>query len=347
MKMRKTLALLLAVLAALSLCACGQSKTGDSYYSTEPQYASYNSYDSYSSAAVTTEEAYATEADYDSMEAPEPGAGNGGGLSGSGENRGKSDSSASDLDYSKIIYSADASIETTDFDATLEKLRTLIGENDGFIESSSVSGKNYYYSARGTFYGRSAQYTIRIPSARFSELMGSLSLLGNVPYSNTYTDNITTKYYDTQSRLEAYRTQEQSLLAMMEKAETVTDLLEIEDKLSEVRYNIETLQSRLTNWDRLVSYSTVTLSINEVEVYTPEKEMSFAEQLGIALRRGLSDIGNFMRDLLLWLTAALPTLAVLAAVAVVVILVIRRAKKRRAARRAAAQRTDAPADPQG
>jgi len=346
--MKKTLALMLAVLMALSLCACGQSRTESSGYYAPSQH-NDNAY----STTVTTEEAYAEmEAPSAAMDADDEAYTSAGGLSDNASGRtknGGADSSAADIDQSKIIYSAEASVETTEFDVTLEKLQALIAENNGFIESSSVSGKNYYYSSRGTFYGRSAQYTIRIPSARFSALTGSLSTLGNVPYCNTYTDNITTQYYDTQSRLEAYRTQEQSLLAMMEKAETVSDLLEIEDKLSEVRYNIESLQSRLTNWDRLVSYSTVTLSINEVEVYTPEKEMSFAKQLGIALRRGLSDIGNLLRDLLLWLTAALPTLVVLAVVVVIVLLVIRRAKKRRAARRSAAavQRADTPEDAQG
>ena len=90
------------------------------------------------------------------------------------------------------------------------------------------------------------------------------------PIPHTYTENVTSQYYDTQARLTAYQTQEARLLEMMEKAETVEDIITIEEKLTDLRYRIESLQSTLKNWDRQVSYSTISLDVEEVQEYTPE-----------------------------------------------------------------------------
>lgn len=321
-------AILLASLMLLTLCACGSSgaarKTDSSYAQSAPAAAEEysNSYSADYGFAEMPMEAAETEAAY--------------GLStNSSDIPVGAKPSAGDIAVDKIIYSASATVETTDFDDTITKLEAMIAQYGGFVESSSVSGNNYSSISRGYASRRSADYRIRIPSSSFSAVMTGLSTLGNVPYSNTYTENITSQYYDTQARLEAYRAQEQSLLEMMRSADTVSDLLEIQEQLSEVRYRIESLQSTLTNWDRQVSYSTISLSVLEVQEYTPEAKLSFGQQLGLAMSRGLKSLGEFFRDFLLWLVEALPALVILAVVVVLAVLLIRRIRRKRASSRAA------------
>ena len=218
-----------------------------------------------------------------------------------------------------------------------EKLGALIEQYGGFIESSSVRGVNIYN--RGSYGRRSADYTVRIPSKNFSTLMNELPGIGNVPYTHTYTENITAQYYDAQARLTAYETQEQSLLAMLEKAETVEDIINIEDKLTDVRYNIDSVKSRLTNWDRQVSYSTVNLSVEEVVEYSPEAKISYGERLWLSLKNGLQSVGDFFSDFLVWLVGALPALVILAVLIIVLLPLLRkwsrRSREKRAARKAA------------
>lgn len=341
MKMKKLCALTLAVLMLFSLCACGSS-------------AARGQNSSYAVAAPKEDYAYSSAA-YD-MEAEMPMAAEEAAYGGFSANAtaapaeaGSAPSaapSAGDIAVEKIIYSASATVETTVFDETIEKLDALIASYGGFVESSSISGNNYYSSSRGYSSNRSADYRIRIPSRDFATLMNSLSTLGNVPYSNTYTENITSQYYDVQARLNAYRTQEQSLLEMMEKAETVTELLEIQDYLTDVRYHIESLQSSLTNWDRQVSYSTISLTIAEVQEYTPEARLSFGQRLVSAFSRGLKGIGEFFSGLLLWLLEALPALVVLAVVVFLIVLLVRRIRRGRAARRAKKAEAQTPTPPQ-
>ncbi|MBO5497114.1 MAG: DUF4349 domain-containing protein, partial [Oscillospiraceae bacterium] len=214
----------------------------------------------------------------------------------------------------KIIYSADATVETTEFDKSIEELNAMLAECGGFVESSSVNGNNYYDSSRGNVSRRTASYTLRIPSARFSGVMEGLSRLGNVPYTYMYTENVTAQYYDVQARMQALQAQEKRLMEMMEIAETVEDIITIEDKLTDVRYRIDSLQSSLNNWDRRVSYSSLNLTIREVQVYTPETvvKITYGQRLVRAFTNSLKNAGEFFQDLLVFLVSALPTLAILA-----------------------------------
>lgn len=314
--MKKALSLLLAALLVFALCACGSADTASS--------APAASYD-----MAYTEAAYPAEAEEY------------GGFAVTGGTQLESGSGAAPKGSpEKLIYSASATVETTEFDGTIEKLSALVEQYGGFVESSSVNGSNYYTQSRGYSSTRYASYVIRVPSEKFSALMGSLSTLGNVPYSHTYTENITAQYYDTDARLTAYQTQEARLLEMMEAAETVEDLIAIEEKLTELRYQIESLQSTLKNWDRQVAYSTLDLEIQEVIEYTPESRMSYGQELALALTNGLRRTGEFFKDLLLTIVGALPALVILAVVLAILIPVW---KKHRKARRA--KKNPAPENP--
>ena len=300
-------AVLLAVMMLLSLCACG-SRNYSKQTSTVSGSAVNSSY-SYDVADYAMEEAMVADGDmaYGFSAVP---------MAASSTNttaaRG-AESEAPSENPDKIIYSADVTVETTAFDETIGRVSALVEEFGGWIEASSVSGSNYYQKARGTASTRDASFTLRIPSGRFQELMDSLSGLGNIPYSHIYTENVTAQYYDVQAHLKAYQTQETRLLEMMELAETVEDVITIEDRLTELRYQIESLQSRLNNWDRRVSYSTIALSVKEVREYTPEEKVnpSFGEELKQALKDGLENAGQFLKDLLVLLVEALPVLLLL------------------------------------
>lgn len=307
--MKKALSLLLAALLVFALCACGSADT--------PSSAPAASYD-----MAYTENAYPAEAEEY------------GGFAVTGGTQLESGSGAApEGSPEKLIYSASATVETTEFDGTIEKLSALVEQYGGFVESSSVNGSNYYTQSRGYSSTRCASYVIRVPSNKFSALMGSLSTLGNVPYSHTYTENITAQYYDTDARLTAYQVQEARLLEMMEAAKTVEDLIAIEEKLTELRYQIESLQSTLKNWDRQVAYSTLDLEVQEVIEYTPESRMSYGQELALALTNGLKRTGEFFKDLLLAIVGALPALVILAVVLAILIPVWKKRRKARKARK--------------
>ncbi|HBD85976.1 MAG TPA: hypothetical protein DC001_00950 [Clostridiales bacterium] len=221
----------------------------------------------------------------------------------------------------KIIYSAYAEIETRDFDASVAGVYSLITRYGGFLETSSVTGNDYYASRSS----RSASFVIRIPSQHFEALTGSLTELGNVPYSSTSAQNITARYNDTQSRLDAYEIEYDRLLSMLEQAKTVEEMLAIEQRLSDVRYSIQSLSDTISGWDSLISYSTVELRLDEVVEYTEEplETGNYWEEVGAAFSATLKGLGRFFKNLLKAVIAVSPILVVLAAAAAVVLLALR------------------------
>ncbi|MBR1566379.1 MAG: DUF4349 domain-containing protein [Oscillospiraceae bacterium] len=308
MNMKRSLAFLLAVLMCLSLCACGRANSANPNYKE----AAYEMSSAGMPAPMAMNAAYDYDMNYEdagfammSMAASETAA------------RGSDSDARTDApeeNPEKIIYSGDATVETTEFEKSVAALEKMIAEAGGFIESSSVNGNNYYDSSRGYTSKRSANYTLRVPSEKFAALMSSLSDIGNVPYTHTYTENVTAEYYDVQARLKALQAQEARLLEMMEIAETVEDIITIEDKLTDVRYRIDSFQSSLNNWDRRVAYSTLSITVKEVQVYTPATvtKISYGEELSRAFTDALKNAGQFFKDLLVFLVSAIPTLVILA-----------------------------------
>ncbi len=316
---------ILAVLLMLSLCACGSSKESAS---ESGQYRSYVTYD-YDGDMVAEEEygglgataVYSASAVSGTAAAKEePGAGNTG-----------SDTDG-ELNPEKIIYSGEATVETTEFENTIAALESMIDQYGGWVEASSVNGAKYSSISRGNKINRSASYTIRVPNEVFGGLMEGLSALGNVPYSHVYTENVTSQYYDTQARLTTYQAQEQRLMELLDKAESVSDVIEIENELTEVRYRIESMQTSLRSWDRRVSWSTLSLSVNEVTEYTPEKGKSYGEKLSEAFSDGLEALADVFINFVEALPVLLFALLLLVAVVLIlkrVILSSRRTEKRR------------------
>lgn len=311
------------VVLALSLAGCSSSSSVRESGHVEPQYkADYNGY------SMMDAEEYAYDYGFAASGAAVD---NTWGTDLTASERAEvKDDIKQDLNPEKIIYSADATVETTDFETAIGRLSVLIAEKGGWIESSSINGVNYSNIARGHKTTRSASYTIRVPNDKFDSLVGSLSDIGNVPYNHIYTENVTAQYYDTQARLDTYQAQEKRLVQLLDEAETVSDVIEIENELTEVRYRIESVQTSLRNWDRRVSWSTIYLTVNEVFEYTPVKERSYFGKLWDALKDGFENLG----DVFIGFVEALPVLLFIGAILFAAVCLVRFLCARGKARRA-------------
>ncbi len=222
----------------------------------------------------------------------------------------------------KIIYSADAHIETKEYDKTVEEIVKMAEGHGGFVQDSYISGTGY--AGHGA---RDASFTLRIPSEHFEMMTTTgLSSLGSVLYCNTNAENVTREYFDIQSRLDSYLIQEERLLAMLETATTLEDMLTIEGYLAEVRYNIEYYQTAMNGLDTDVNYSTVIVYISEVVEYTPEEplQITFFDKIGRAFERSIDGLVDFSQGLVLFIIG---NWLVIIAVAVVAVFVTKRTKK--------------------
>ena len=149
---------------------------------------------------------------------------------------GVTEGSATENLSEQIIYSAYAEIETTEFDASLEAVNALLEQYGAFVENSSVNGSNLYDTYSGTVSHRSASFTLRVPKESYSAMTSGLDTIGNVTYLSSNAENITAQYTDTESQLSAYELEEERLLDILSQAQTVEDMIELESRLSDIRY---------------------------------------------------------------------------------------------------------------
>lgn len=334
--MKRNFSLILALVLALSLLTgCGGAASSTEKYAADAPAAEAPMPEP---EMMYGYEMGVTEESMDAMEAPNTAAG------------GLGDGTAAPADVTrKLIRNVDLSLETREFDQAVADLNDLVARLGGYIEYSDISGRSLDY--KGEYYRRNAHFVARIPAEKLSEATGTIEEICNVTSRSESVNDITDAYYDVDGRLRTLRIEEERLLALLEKAEKLEDMLTIESHLSEVRYQIEKLTGQLNRYDNQVNYSTVSMYLQEVVEYT-EKEpepISFGQRIGRSFQNSLSFIGDFGEGLLITLVAVLPFLLVYGtAAAVVVFLVIKlvrrigRKKKEKAAAKAAAKESENP-----
>lgn len=237
----------------------------------------------------------------------------------------------------KIIYSGYVYLQTTAFDDALAQLEAAVSEYGGFIQSSGVDGNCRTYSDGTTeVTDRWANYVVRVPAQKFEHFMTMTGELGNVTNSSRSAENVTSQYTDYEARLSSLTIQEQRLLSMLEATADLESLIALEARLSEVRYEIEQIERNLRNLDQRLAYSTVTLEIREVEIYTPTAPVTrtFGEKLGDAFSDAWTGLVRGSQNFVLFLAESVFTLVILAAITVVVVLWIRRSIRKRRAKKA-------------
>ena len=326
---KKLLSILCIALVVLLLASCGSAKYADS--------TNYNNSGGTAPSALkaTYDDSYLEKELYDYAAAPEADYGgeyaydtiSSNSIAGTGVSVGvQTNVSLTE----KIIYSANANLETIHFEETLESLKSIITQFNAFVESSYESGTDYATKYYGYNSYRNASYVIRVPRENFSAMTNLLSTLGHV--TSLYTDavNVSEQYTDVESRLTVYRTEESRLLSMLEKCENVADMITIESTLSNVRYEIESLTSQLKNLDNRVNYSSVSLYIYEVEELTPvvQTHRTYWQQMTDGLKDTLAGVGNFFKNLLKFLVVASPVIVIIAVIAIVIIVIYKRYMKR-------------------
>lgn len=236
-------------------------------------------------------------------------------------------------DQAKIIRTGYVDMETTSFDQTLEDISARANELGGYVESYNVSGSSYTASDSG---GRYSTLTVRVPADQFTAFTGSLGEYGNITHNEMYTEDVTSQYTDIEARLASLRTQESRLLELLAQAENVTDMIEIETKLSDVRYEIESLTGTQKHFDERIAYSTITIGVSEVSTLSVVSGVpqSFGEELAQSFRNSMADFAQAARGFVVGIVYVLPYLVILVIAVLLIIFFTRRANRKRRAKMA-------------
>ena len=232
-------------------------------------------------------------------------------------------------DSRKLIRNVDLSFETTDFDTFVQDIQSKTTALGGYIESSDLSG-NAYTDRR-----RSAYFTLRIPKPQVDSFLSFAEGEANLTRKYEYTQDITLQYYDTESRKKALQSEYDRLLELMAKAESVDAVIAIEQRLSEIRYQLDSFESDLRRYDNQVDYSTVTVDVSETTVLTASENSGFWSRVQANLESNLEDLCDVAIGLLIWFLSSFPVLLALAILFFIIYHVVKMIRNRRKSRKAA------------
>lgn len=220
----------------------------------------------------------------------------------------------------KLIRNVNLSVETDAFDELLQSLQNQIAALSGYVERSDISGSSM--ESRNRSSSRYASVTARIPSDKLDQFIGVVQEQSNVTYKSETTSDVTLQYSDLESRKKSLTVEQDRLWALLEKADTLEAVIALEERLSEIRYELESMESQLRLYDNQVDYSTVYIDIREVRVFTPTEP----ESVGTRIRNGFSDnleaLGTFATDTFIAIVSGspiwVPVLLILAAVLILI-----------------------------
>ena len=206
----------------------------------------------------------------------------------------------------KVIYTGEISMETLDFEDTVSDVTKYVNEIGGYTEHSTIEGRRIGDSSRHS--RRYASFTFRVPEHRFHSFADQVREFGNVTSESTHGENITERYFDTEARLNSLQVQEERLLSLLEKADSIDDIMRIESELSNIRYQVESLTGTLQKWDNLIQFSTIHMTIREVDEITPDPDdpPGFLSDLQEALQDSILAVVESLKYLITFVIMAIP-----------------------------------------
>ena len=231
----------------------------------------------------------------------------------------------------KLIRTVYMDAETQSMTALLAWMDGRVAELGGYYEQKSV----YRRGSRddGSFY-HSGDFMIRVPAENLDQFVSMVGENANVTSTSESTENVTLTYVSTQSRVEALEVEQDRLLELLENAETMEDLLTIEARLTDVRWELENYASQLRVLDNQVNYSTIHLNVWEVDEPTVIAERTVWQKIGDGFKENAGDMWNGLVNFFIWLITVIPYLIPLALISGVALVAFRLGKKLRNRRKA-------------
>lgn len=228
----------------------------------------------------------------------------------------------------KLIRNVKMDVETTEFDNLLAKISEKTSSLGGYIENSEIYGDGI--NSRRS---RSAEFTLRVPSDNLDSLLETMADNSNITCKSENVQDVTLQYVDIQSKKESLQVEKERLLELIQSAEDIDTIIVLESKLTEVRYQIESLESQLRTYDNQVDYSTVRVFISEVEIYAPVEPESRLEKMVEGFVNSVKGVCADVLDFIVGLVIILPYLAVWSAIIFVCVWVLRFIFRKRKARK--------------
>lgn len=219
----------------------------------------------------------------------------------------------------KLIKKASVRLETKNADELIKNINSQISSLKGYTSSLNQSKYNGYLTV---------DTNVCVPAEKLDEFLDFLEKSGTITSKNVETADVTDDYTDTESQIKALETEEKALLGILEKCENVQDTMNVQERLTSVRGELESLKSQKKNYDQRIAYSEVLINISEVE-RVKKTPTSFGSQVSEKFSESLYDIGQFFRNLGVFVLGASPYFVIAAVVIVVAVIIIKKKRNKK------------------
>ena len=224
------------------------------------------------------------------------------------------------LQERKLIKTVDMNVETKTFDDTMAAIENKVAELGGYIENLETYNGSSYSGYRSS---RNANMTVRIPKQQLDVFLETVAGVSNVVRRSESVEDVTLTYVDLESHKNVLLAEQKRLLELIEEAEVIEDIITIESRLSNVRYQIESMESQLRTYDNKVDYSTVYLNVDEVKELTPVVEETALQRIANGFVDSLKEIRDGLTEFAIWFVVNIPYFILWIIIFAVVILLIK------------------------
>ncbi|MFD2325767.1 DUF4349 domain-containing protein [Mucilaginibacter galii] len=215
----------------------------------------------------------------------------------------------------KIIKEGEISIEANNIKAARKALTDSLTKLGGYVSEESEnnddgnSRKNYVLS-------------IRIPAQHFERFLSAVSSAADhIESKSIRIKDVTTEFIDITTRLKNKTLLEDRYKALLQKATKMADVLEVEDKLTEIRTDIETTQGQLNYLNKQVAYSSLQITLFSKSISGKNEGNSF----GYRFTNALSDSWQLIQSLFFGLITYWPLVLII----VLIVVLLRRWRRRK------------------
>jgi hypothetical protein len=173
-----------------------------------------------------------------------------------------------------IVKTADVhvKVEHDGFQDSFQSVVDLAQRKGGFILSSDTSGDD----------ARSGSITLRVPADVFESTLNEVTALGRVEDERISAEDVSQEFIDLEARLRNLSAQEAVMLRLMDRANTITGTIRVQNELTGVQLEIERLRGRLRFLEDQTAFSTITVRLSEAGVVAPAEPGTLARSWEVA-----------------------------------------------------------------
>ncbi len=221
-----------------------------------------------------------------------------------------------------IIKTGTMNLETEKYDETINQINDYVKKTGGFITNSSsqvnASGK------------KQGAITIRITSDKYDAMIKDMGNFGKILNSQINGNDVTSEYIDLQARMTTQAELEKRLLSLLnEKTAKLVDVVEVEEKLSSVRQNIEQSQGRMKYLKNQSDFSTLTVSVYEPSLMITSSGGGFFYEIERGFSKGLKGFTEVLSGMITFFIALMPVVILILILTYIAVLIYKKLKTRK------------------